>query len=146
MRTVAVRWLVIVCLLFFAQVAYCANGVYFGFTMNNDVDIDIKNPILINADSAMEHGVLKSMSVDEVISDSPADKAGLHTGDQIIEFAGVVVKGTLLSKILEAKAPIGVGQTLELKILRDGKPMTIQMIGAPAPSEDTMPNAQVQVK
>jgi S1-C subfamily serine protease len=70
--------------------------------------------LIVKGEGDNEPGVLK---------DSPAEKAGLKEGDQILEADGQKLSGTvLLATIVSAHAP---GDKIALKILRDGKEMTI---------------------
>lgn len=129
MRTF-VTWVVMLFLLFFASVAQCTD---FGFTIKAKTKMEVKSPVLVNADSVVEHGLIDSLVVGEVVPGSFAEKEGLQVGDQIIEFAGIVVKGAPVAKIMEAKNALGVGQTLDLKIIRgQGEAMTIRIIGVPS--------------
>jgi serine protease Do len=57
--------------------------------------------------------------VTEVVKGSPAEKAGLSSGDLIIEFGGTEVIGG--SHIRELIKNEGAGAQVELKVLRDGK-------------------------
>jgi S1-C subfamily serine protease len=63
------------------------------------------------------------ITVDKVIEDTPADKAGLKEGDKIIAIDGENIKASKqIGKIINDKE---VGDTVELKIERDGKKKTI---------------------
>jgi serine protease Do len=66
-----------------------------------------------------EEGVL----VDEVTPDSPASRAGLENGDVIYEYAGIPVISGMQFRRLVSETPVG--RTLEMKVWRDGKPITI---------------------
>lgn len=57
--------------------------------------------------------------VAKVQKDGPGDKAGIKTGDIIIEFAGIPVKNTKKLRVIIADAPID--QEVKVKILRDKK-------------------------
>ncbi len=61
--------------------------------------------------------------VAEVFPDSPAAKAGLQAGDVIVEYDGhAVAKAGDLPRLV-ANTPIG--QSATVKVLRDGKPLTV---------------------
>lgn len=63
------------------------------------------------------------ITIDEVIKDTPADKAGLKEGDKIIAIDGEKIESSKqIGKVINEKE---VGDTVELKIERDGKKMTI---------------------
>jgi serine protease Do len=60
-----------------------------------------------------------------VLADSPAAKAGLKQGDQILTIDGVEVSETnSLQKVVQEKA---VGDKVEIKLIRDGKEMTVSV-------------------
>jgi serine protease Do len=65
------------------------------------------------------HGAL----VADVIADSPAEKAGLKTGDIVRRYDGKRVKNDRHLSLLVASTPVG--EEVKLEILRDGKPMTL---------------------
>ncbi|HSX01840.1 MAG TPA: trypsin-like peptidase domain-containing protein [Candidatus Saccharimonadia bacterium] len=67
-----------------------------------------------------------------IVSGSPADKAGLKSGDIITKVAGTAITdaNSLQSLIGQHK----VGETIELTILRDGKTQTIKVTLAQAPA------------
>ncbi len=67
------------------------------------------------------HGAL----VNEVIEDSPADKAGLKRGDIIIEYDGKQVDE--LNDLPRLVAATPVGETVRVKIYRDGKERTVKV-------------------
>jgi len=79
---------------------------------------DIDEDMLEAFDLKTEEGVF----VDDVTDDSPADEAGLRSGDVIIEFDGnKLVDSDDLTRMLRKYDP---GDEIELKILRDGKEKT----------------------
>ena len=67
------------------------------------------------------HGAL----VNEVIEDSPADKAGLKRGDIIVEYDGTRVDE--LNDLPRLVAATPVGETVRVKVFRDGKERTIKV-------------------
>ena len=78
-----------------------------------------------------DHGVL----VAEVVPDSPAAKAGLKTGDVITEYDGhTITKAGDLPRLVSATP---VGQNATVRVLRDGKPltMTAQVATLPEPQQ-----------
>ncbi len=78
-----------------------------------------------------DHGIL----VAEVVPDSPAAKAGFKTGDVITEYDGhTITKAGDLPRLVGATP---VGQTATVRVLRDGKPltMTAQIATLPEPQQ-----------
>src|SRR5210317_894286 len=67
------------------------------------------------------HGAL----VNEVIKDSPADKAGLKRGDIIVEYDGKQVDE--LNDLPRLVAATPVDETVKVKVFRDGKERTINV-------------------
>lgn len=58
-----------------------------------------------------------------IVPGSPAEKAGIKEGDVILEADGQkLTEETMLSGIVQSKAP---GETIRLKIVRDGKEQTV---------------------
>jgi serine protease Do len=80
---------------------------------------------MIDKQTAILNEVVEGAYVIEVIEDSPAQKAGIEVEDIIIEFDGKKVKGdndqNLAGLILEKK----VGDTVSLKIWRNGEIKTL---------------------
>jgi C-terminal processing protease CtpA/Prc len=103
-------------------------GVYL-----QDISPDMKDAM----DLKSTEGVL----VTEVVSDSPAEKAGLESKDVIVEFAE---KGELGSfeKVEDAAELKGMvkeaspGEAVKLKILRDGKEKVVTVTLSEAPESD----------
>jgi serine protease Do len=78
-----------------------------------------------------EHGAL----VSQVMPDSPASKAGIRTGDVILEYNGhAITKAGELPRLVGGTA---VGGTATLKVIREGKPLTIttQIAALPEPQQ-----------
>jgi Trypsin-like serine proteases, typically periplasmic, contain C-terminal PDZ domain len=80
---------------------------------------------MIDKQTAILNEVVEGAYVVEVVENSPAQKAGIEVEDIIIEFDGKKVKGdndqNLASLILEKK----VGDTVSLKIWRNGEIKTL---------------------
>jgi serine protease Do len=67
----------------------------------------------------------KGVLVGDVVEDSPAEKAGIRRGDVIVEFDGKEVKdATTLRNVVAGTAP---NTGVSLKLLREGKPKTVQV-------------------
>lgn len=81
-------------------------GVYLG-----EVDEDIKEALGLSS----TEGVL----INEVVPNSPAERAGLKDRDVIIEFDGKKVTDVQSFRIMVASTPVG--KEVKLKIIRDGK-------------------------
>jgi hypothetical protein len=66
------------------------------------------------------------MKMAEVRENSPAGRAGLRGGDILVEFAGKPVKTLIdFTYALREKKP---GDEVEVKVLRDGKPLTVKVL------------------
>jgi serine protease Do len=82
---------------------------------------------MIDRQTALLNDVVEGAYVVEVVENSPAEKAGIEVEDIIIEFAGKKVKGekenSLANLILEKK----VGETVTLKIWRNGEIKTLMV-------------------
>lgn len=57
--------------------------------------------------------------VSKIQKDDPGDKAGIKTGDIILEFAGQTVKNTKRLRVIVADIPVD--QEVKVKVLRDGE-------------------------
>ncbi len=66
----------------------------------------------------------EGVTVGDVISGSPAEQAGLQPGDVIRKFDGHDVKNFGMLRTLVAGAPLN--KKVDLQIVRDGKPLTVQ--------------------
>ena len=60
----------------------------------------------------------------DVLSGSPAEQAGLQSGDVIRKFDGREVQNLRALRTLVAQAPLD--KQVELQIVRDGKPLTVK--------------------
>src|SRR5213595_3387070 len=77
-------------------------------------------PLQPGQGSADSEGVV----VDDVLSGSPAEQAGLQPGDVIRKFEGRDVKNFRALRTLVAEAPLD--KPVELQVLRNGKPLTVK--------------------
>ncbi len=68
---------------------------------------------------------LDGVLINEVISNSPADRAGIKEGDVIIEFDGKKVTDVQSFRILVASTPPG--QHVKVRLIRNGKEMNISI-------------------
>jgi len=64
------------------------------------------------------------VTVGEVVSGSPAEQAGLQSGDVIRQFDGHEVQNLRALRTLVAQAPLD--KQVDLQIIRDGKPLTVK--------------------
>jgi len=74
---------------------------------------------------ALNLSSLEGVLINEVINNSPADKAGIKEGDVIIEFNGKKVTDVQSFRLLVAATPPG--QTVKLKLVRDDKEMDLRI-------------------
>jgi serine protease Do len=81
----------------------------------------------VTDDIARSFGLKKARGalVSDVMSGSPAEKAGIKQGDVITRFAGKEIKDPRQLQL--AVADIPAGQKVEAEIVRDGKPLTLQV-------------------
>jgi len=81
--------------------------------------------------SASLYGIPQGAFVQQVVSGSPADKAGLQESDVIIKFGGTALKDgiTVISVIGKFK----VGQTVALEVWRNGKTINLKATLVEAP-------------
>lgn len=80
--------------------------------------------------------------VDEVEPDTPADKAGIKSGDVIIEFNGEAINSA--NDLLLAVSDCSPGAETTVKFIRDGKEHTVKITLAERPNEtaeNTQPDA-----
>ncbi len=89
---------------------------------------------MLSAEEAKLNELLEGAYIQSVINSSPADKAGIKTGDVITKFDGkeVRIKTNELSSLISSKK---VGDSVELQIWRDGKLLNIKAILDSAPIE-----------
>jgi serine protease Do len=75
--------------------------------------------------SAMKLSSIKGILVSEVMESGPGAKAGLKSGDVVLELNGQPVTST--GEFRNAIAAAGAGASAKLGIVRDGKPMTVEV-------------------
>jgi serine protease Do len=76
----------------------------------------------------------------EVLAGGPAEQAGMQAGDVVVNFAGKEIKRS--EELRWAASTYGTGKVAEIKLLRDGKPVSIKVTLKPFPSEDEMAATQ----
>jgi serine protease Do len=89
----------------------------------------------ITGEMAAKLGVQRraGVLVNEVMKDSPAEKAGLQDQDIVLEFAGTKV--TLPSELQSVVERSPIGKKQPVRILRGGKEMTLQVDPQPLPDK-----------
>jgi serine protease Do len=82
-------------------------------------------PVEVSQDRAKELklSAARGVYLDEVEKDSPAEKAGLKSGDVITEFNGQRVEGVAQFRRLVRETPSG--HTVSITVWRDGKSQTV---------------------
>ena len=74
---------------------------------------------------------LKAVKISAVRPNGPAEKAGLRLGDIVTEFAGKRILGSSGDVLMKSLSSIKQGEHLKLAVLRNGKPMTIDIVAGP---------------
>jgi hypothetical protein len=88
-----------------------------------EIVVDRVPDAFLGIESAPELDDARGISIREVVSDSPADRAGLRINDVLIEIAGKPVPGfAALRKLMH---PLRPGQKVSLKVLRDDQPLSL---------------------
>ncbi len=82
--------------------------------------------------------------VAQVVDDGPAAKSGLEPGDIIVGFDGVDIDDASQLPLLASFA--GVGKTVSLEILRDGKPKTLSVKLGQLPGAENAPKTKADQK
>ncbi len=72
----------------------------------------------------------------QVVSDSPAEKAGFKVGDVVVEFNGKKIIRSSDLPLAVGQAPIGV--KARVKLIREGKSKTLSVLIAELPPEDVL--------
>ena len=88
---------------------------------------------MVSKNVAIVNEIAEGAYVDVVVKDSPAEKAGIERGDVITNFDGKKISGedNLANLIAEKK----VGDTVSIKIWRDGKTVDLKVVLTSAPNE-----------
>ena len=79
---------------------------------------------VLDLNTALKNDVPQGAYLEEVVADSPAEKAGLETGDIITKIAGQKIAGDdgSLAKIISGKK---IGEKVEVEYWRDGDTKTV---------------------
>ncbi len=99
---------------------------------------DITDEIAENLKIKEREGAL----VGDVVKGDPADKAGIRTGDVIVEIDGKKVKDT--HELLRLVASIPVGKKVDLKAMRDGKPNMFHLVIAERSEQKEIAGAKIR--
>ncbi len=86
------------------------------------VNIQDLNPGLAES---FGYGSVDGVLVSNVLEDTPADRAGLRTGDIITEFEGEPLEGTQQLRVRVASTPPG--REVELTVFREGRERTVEV-------------------
>jgi serine protease Do len=86
------------------------------------------NPVELDDAKAHAYGVeaQSGVLIQNVIPDTPADKAGLRSGDIVTAFEGKKVKTP--SELTEAVASTPVGKSCKVDYIRDGNPESVNVV------------------
>ena len=89
---------------------------------------------MISKDAALLNDVPQGAYVIEVVSNSPADKAGVEVNDIIVEFDGkkVAQEDGGLAEVISGKK---VGDAVKVRVFRDGKTLDLEAVLAEASTE-----------
>lgn len=93
---------------------------------------------------AERFGAEKGVLVADVISDSPAEKAGIKPGDVIQAVNGKPVTTPLDLK--EAVLSTEIGEKITLVIIREGKKVEVELVTAPKPEKVVEAKAELEEK
>src|SRR3569623_3611498 len=72
--------------------------------------------------------------VAQVLPDSPAQKAGIKVGDVVLEFNGVTITDSASLPPMVGRTHIG--DEVQVKLIRNGKPLTVKVRIGQLPPED----------
>jgi len=91
----------------------------------------------VNAKIAKQFGLDKAQGalVSDVVSGSPAEKGGIKTGDVIVRLDGKAIENSTLLRHRVAEMPVGQG--VEIEVLRDKKPVKLNIKVAEQPKDMT---------
>jgi serine protease Do len=78
----------------------------------------------ITREAAAEFGVEQGALMIEIVPDSPAAGAGIEPNDVVVEFAGEQIDS--MDDLVVAIRQQGVGETVEITLVRDGRRMTVR--------------------
>ena len=91
---------------------------------------DVTDELSSSFGVAERQGVL----IADVMRGSPAETAGVRPGDVVVEFGGAPVRE--VPDLQRRAAGVSPGQTVALKVVRDGKPAAVTVIVGEMPNEE----------
>lgn len=96
----------------------------------------------INRELAESFGMKKPMGavVLKILDNSPAEKAGFKIGDVVVEYDGKPINRSSDLPIAVGRTPVG--QTVKLKVLREGKNIELKVTIAELPPEDQLASTE----
>jgi C-terminal processing protease CtpA/Prc len=100
--------------------AAAAERGWFGIGVNIDAEGDAANR------------VVRTVTIQTVTPDSPAAKAGLTSGDVILEADDLPLPGLKMTQLREAMAK-SVGESLHLKVRRSGTVRVVTLVAVAPP-------------
>ena len=131
-------------------------GIGFAIPINSTTDVveqlidhqNVTRPFIgisgegISSEVAELYSLPKGISVQEVIKDSPAEKAGLKKGDIIIKIDGKEVAS--VPELNRERNKHKIGDTVTLTLLRSGKEEEVQITLGETPTEITSVEEQTE--
>jgi len=91
---------------------------------------DVTDELSSSFGVAERQGVL----IADVMRGSPAETAGVRPGDVVVEFGGAPVRE--VPDLQRRAAGVSPGQTVPLKVVRDGKPLAVTVLVGEMPAEE----------
>ena len=82
-------------------------------------------PINYDLAEKLKLGEPRGALIAEAINGMPAEKAGIRRGDVIIEFDKIAIRDS--NHLMHVVAAAGVGKTVEVKVIRDGKEKVLRV-------------------
>ncbi len=105
--------------LFLAAIAWAGDRGYLGFDLS------------VDAEGFFVNATLKTVTIEKVVPNSPADKAGIVRGDRIIEIEGHVIAGTK-ADVVKPYLEREVGQITHLVVQKaNGAVVPLVLVAAP---------------
>ena len=75
---------------------------------------------------------LKQVKIASVVAGAPAEQAGLRVGDDVVSINDTPIAGTSGPKVMDIVHGVQPGEHLKLKVLRDGAPRVVDIVGGAA--------------
>ncbi len=103
---------------------------YAAYISKKDADINLNSLKGYNTGIGVQvsqHPDTKNIYVGEVHKDSPAEKAGIKKGDQIIAIDGLSVKETGYLEVVNYIPTVPLGNTMKVNVLRNGEELLLEV-------------------